>query len=568
MDGFQWVQQSDFSGGAFPLQERVPRTGVEDAVNLLVDDDGSIFKRGGGVYQGAAAAATLDALWDVELGGGQRTVARVPSLQGITVLASNDATWASSTSWVSGGGNTTTVGGRVAVVDGVMALPLRYNATGQVVLYGGGSPGGEYHTGTVSVSQGSRTVTGVGTSWVGNVAPGDIFNPGGGIVGASGFGVVQSVNSNTDITLAVPWIAPTLGAGTAYEFIGAPFIALQLAPTAMPVVGAAGNRLFVAEGDVIEFTDIGNPANVPAGNYHRIPGAVITGLQGVEGGLLVFSNEGIYRISNVEYDLTDALGNVQQSLSLLNQDIVLWHENGLAVSPAGVVVPAVDDIYIVGASLSVIGGGIRKLYRRYVAAGYTLGNATIVRGHYVLPVLNGAAWVDTLVCRLDTGAWGRMDGYSGQCVAFARRVTKDTTRTQRLFGVHSSRLVDCTGWFAPAAGNKSEADGSTHNLQVTLRTVNRSVVGETLRKTRVRYELDDAASDNPTLTAEVAVGRPGSAFTGLAGSAPENAGQAPHVWSKVNKKGSEFRMRLTSVGPSASLVLRSVEYAFRPTGRQ
>src|SRR4051794_36693266 len=74
-DGLEWVGQDDFSAGAFPLQERVPRTAVEDAVNCLIEDDGSLLKRGGGAYKSTSAyGAAILALFDRVLGAGQRTV--------------------------------------------------------------------------------------------------------------------------------------------------------------------------------------------------------------------------------------------------------------------------------------------------------------------------------------------------------------------------------------------------------------------------------------------------------------------------------------------------------------
>jgi len=57
-----------------------------------------------------------------------------------------------------------------------------------------------YDTGTISVSNGSTTVTGVGTNWVaGGILPGDDFR-------AAGLTVeIAAVNSATSITLARAW---------------------------------------------------------------------------------------------------------------------------------------------------------------------------------------------------------------------------------------------------------------------------------------------------------------------------------------------------------------------------
>lgn len=62
-------------------------------------------------------------------------------------------------------------------------------------------------TGTISVANGSPTVTGVGTAWqIQGFKEGDFFIA----IGAQLVAVVQSVNSNTSITLTKPWEGVTL----------------------------------------------------------------------------------------------------------------------------------------------------------------------------------------------------------------------------------------------------------------------------------------------------------------------------------------------------------------------
>ena len=69
----------------------------------------------------------------------------------------------------------------------------------------------QYREGTVSVTNGSQTVTGVGTSWLAEVASGYLFvSVGQGIVYQ-----VAAVGSNTSITLAANY-AGTSGSGLSY----------------------------------------------------------------------------------------------------------------------------------------------------------------------------------------------------------------------------------------------------------------------------------------------------------------------------------------------------------------
>jgi hypothetical protein len=85
--------------------------------------------------------------------------------------------------------------------------------------YGGAKA--DYTTGTISFTRGSATVTGSGTSWVGNVEPGMFLfantdDAGAGTFTSTFIGVVLSVNSNTSITLesASPYSG---SAGRAYS---------------------------------------------------------------------------------------------------------------------------------------------------------------------------------------------------------------------------------------------------------------------------------------------------------------------------------------------------------------
>lgn len=59
----------------------------------------------------------------------------------------------------------------------------------------------QYKTGTVSVTNGSATVTGSGTAWSSNVSPGDGFV----VAGTSVPYTVASVSNNTSLTLSTPY---------------------------------------------------------------------------------------------------------------------------------------------------------------------------------------------------------------------------------------------------------------------------------------------------------------------------------------------------------------------------
>jgi hypothetical protein len=123
-----------------------------------------------------------------------------------------------------------------------------------------------------------------------------------------------------------------------------------------------------------------------------------------------------------------------------------------------------------------------------------------------------------------------------------------------------------TGCFAPVAGNKKDADGSTHNLVVTTRTFTGPKLISTLwRRLRARVQVTADTGDTPTVTVEVATGPPGSAFTAVSGSA--GAGDAP-VSFRLATRARAVRFRLTSSGPAVNVILRAFEVFSRGSGRE
>ena len=69
----------------------------------------------------------------------------------------------------------------------------------------------QYLTGTVTVTNASNIVTGVGAEWLGKISPGDIFT----IQNSNVWYEVATVDSDVQITLTAPYVDIT-AAGAAY----------------------------------------------------------------------------------------------------------------------------------------------------------------------------------------------------------------------------------------------------------------------------------------------------------------------------------------------------------------
>jgi hypothetical protein len=587
------IVQDQFGGGIF-RGRRAPADSVYDAINALLNDERELYRRGGSKYKSNAnAGATLLGLRELQLPVGQRTI--FWSSGAFYVLDGDDATPVNITSTVPA----PLV--RPATLAGAAFLPT---SLGVELVYGGSRKTSNYSTGTVTITAGSTNVTGAGTSWLSGADAGMILKKQVGNL----FGVVRQVTSNTALTLASP--APESYSGT---YVLVPwFQNSSLSPSTSDPTTAyytvAGQRLIRVFDNRAYFSrrqaDAGFWHVAPSGptivapleneltDFHEIPRSqTVVGADALGGALLVFTTGGVWVVSNLELDLLDDVGNVQHQVSQVSQDLVLWSDSGLAAYQGALVVPAVDDVYAfsLDGPPVALSQGIRPLYREYVEAGYRCGLASVYRGQYWLPILDGSNnVVDVLTCRLDladlSGArrpcWTRQaNGAAGR--AYATRIGA-TARTPKLLGLDGLRVSDLTGCFDPDATRKDDADGTDHQLTVDSNDFQTGSGGRAnmVRSALVTAELVDAASDNPTYQFFTSAGPEGSTYTQAAdmstgsGNMPETDGTTLTQILVVGPNGAggrkvdRIRWRFRTTGAAASAVLRRVELKIRVAGRQ
>jgi len=596
--GFQILQQADFSRGMFrnPSPELIPSNGFQDAVNALLEEDGSIFRRGGStIKSGADAAAPITMLWDGYTAAGPRTAfAYGGASQALCTLAANDITP------LIVAGSKGSQGGRPATGIGCMFYP-QGDGTATISIWGGArAMPGSYSTGTITTALLSRTVTGAGTGWNSgvNIEPGALIFSGGNMVG-----VVASVDSATQLTLHD--FATAALTGAAYNawptFLMVPATIANLTSLTEPLwVGTVGDpaRLLVGYKNRVQFSAPSQPTVFAATDYHQLPEGAVIGLSAIQDQAFVFTTAGVWTISNMNFNLVDVYGNVQQRLSQLTKDVILLDARGIAGWRNQLIVPGIDDIWLMGPAQYplAISDPIRSLYRSYVRSGYLCGGGTVYRNHFIMPIVDATnAWVDTLVYRLDQGGWTRFSGHAGTSVWFDNRA-QALTRRPSLLSANGLRIVDLSQCWTPSGTVKNDGDGSTHTFSVTTRDYasgrasNRNLV----KKVRCRYELIDAASDNPVLKAYFGTGvlagtatwgaatwgsfywndASGNAgFVQLAGSAsggdaPVDSGVNPFPWLVGQQAPAFFRLRFILTNPAARLTIREIDSFVRARGRQ
>lgn len=587
MPALATIGQDDFAAGMVRsvAPHLIPPNGCFDLLNYLLDDDGSAYRRGGSVYKSGSVFGSggLRWLWDARLVPGRRTVFATPAAFG--VLGADDRSPVS----LGGAGLAQPLG--AAAIGGLLFIDGG-------VVYGGSRMAADYSTGTVAVTQGSVTVTGTGTLWRASVDAGMLLSVAGGQVYA-----VKAVASDTSLTLDRPYVEAT-GSGRAYALrrLGAPAVV-------GPVYASGGDRLIVCDGSTVKFSKGRDPetGNLRYGEFDptdvmQLPdGVEILGAAMLRDQLLVFATEGMWAITNVALELTDDFGNPQRRMDKVTGDLVLWGRAGIASWQNALVVPTVDGVSLVdGVSAPTpIARSIAPLIREYVRLGYQPGGAVVHGNHYFLPVLNGGTVVDLLVCRLDRAVetrlgvifpWSRMGGHGGAVAALAQRVGGEGAARQPelLAAGVDGRVLALQGFFTPGDSLARDADGSAFSYLLESRDFTTGTGNlNTVRRLRVRYELVDAAADDPTLSAAYSIGnaQPGIPYWGLvdwgafewtdprladvvllADEAPESDGRDPFVW-RFAARGRFIRVRLESSAPAAEAVVRSLEWGLIPSGK-
>jgi len=582
------IEQADFSAGmardvAPPLTSPA---GAVDLVNVLLDEDGSVYRRGGSVYKslGGLGEDGLTWLTDLYLKPGQRTIAASETEFG--ALASDDVTFGSL------GGTGLSEPAQSAALQDILFIGGGY-------LYGGSLKSATYSTGTISVTNGSTTVTGSGTTWNTLVDAGMLLQ-----IGSERVYVVEQINSTTQLTLRDPYEGST-ATGTAYTLDPVYRVDVADPYEDWDFVCVCANRIVVASGTTIKFTEINNPHSftnyLGTTNSHSLPeGAEIVGVATSGQTVLIFTVRGIYTLDGLALSITDGNGNPQHRIQQLSSEIVLAGAPGLAGSGQQLVVPATDGVYLMdGISQPVrISRPIDRLYRRRVSSGYKLGGAAVYRNHYLLPFLDRFSGEvrDLFVCRLDRPLrsrgqviypWTRFDGDGGEVRAFAVRNTVGA-RLPLLLGAQRrspSRILDCSGFFEPTHENEVDADGSAHQLDLITRDYETGAGTENVvRELVLRYEL--VGQQEPVLKTARSAGAIEAGYAlwgqGLWGAfnwAAEEAGASFVSLSdvpvsderqihkcRVNKKDRYARFRIRSYGPAAYCALRSISLRVRPSG--
>ncbi len=236
----------------------------------------------------------------------------------------------------------------------------------------------------------------------------------------------------------------------------------------------------------------------------------ITGLASLSNAILIFSSGHTERIIGSTpppgSDMDRApIGSIGCSDA---RSIQVWNNNAIFANQMGV--------YLTNGAgfLSLTREGGIETYWQSQLSGYNSSTWSIAGGlirgtYYIVSVMNGSTLVDTLVCNIPSRAWWRLSNIKARGFASSTGVAEELYYADR----STNRVVQMSSIFSPAAGNKNDANGSAVTPQAQFRLVGQGPFNKHFRDGRIGYDMRDAATDNPTLTVQVAPGLEATTFS-------------------------------------------------------
>jgi hypothetical protein len=501
--GLQELAQESFAAGMVRngVREAIGPTGAYDLTNVLLNDAGRPYRRGGSGLKSNAGldSSQLVGIWDGNFLACQRTVFGTAGGTGtngkLAVLSADDATPITLVSGLTFNGPFSMV-----KVGNYLAVPINASGVANVILYAGSRKTASYSTGTVSISSGSRVLTGVGTSWAANIDPGMMLT----VTGFTKKYTVSSVQSDTSLTLDTQWTEAG-AAGAAYSLAPTRTVVPSTLVTASTAkLASVAGRLAFTAGNYVGLSDIADPFTFSSGNFLRLPGGTIA-LANAREQLLIFHTGGLSVAGGLANATpSDPAGNPLWSLTLANAELIALGHEGIASYSGRVIVPCFDAVWMVDPTSGPtnISKSIRDLYLGYAdVPGPFPGGAAVAQGHYLLPIVSsvGVAWMDTLVCRLDSGAWTRLAGSGAKVTAYARRSTLTGSALLGADNTTGSRVLGLS-YFEPSTSAKNDYDGTAHQASITTRDFTAGEQPTFFKKLRVVQE-GTVDSGSPTVSA-------------------------------------------------------------------
>lgn len=283
----------------------------------------------------------------------------------------------------------------------------------------------------------------------------------------------------------------------------------------------------------------------------------ITGLAAISNALLVFSQSHIERItgftpppgSDMSRGTVASIGcSDARSIAIKDNTVVFANPRGIYVTAGA------------GFDCLTALGGIETYWQSQLS-GYDPASWTIASGIYrsflYVTVMNGSTLVDTLVCDLSRRdyPWIRLTNVKARMYATGLGLSEELYYADR----SAARAVGCSGMFAPASGNKNDANGTAVAPMMEFSQVGDGSWLKHFGFGHLSYDMRDAASDNPTLALTVAAGAEATTYAAVTESPLAETTDETRTRFTVGKVSQAVNLKITQSNASSKTEIRSLE---------
>lgn len=548
----RWAEHRDFSYGMcqdVPAYAS-PEASVYDAVDWLFDTPGKLRKRGGWTTPSSSASdgpVQIGRAINANLTTGGTVYIHD---QRAVKLQSIDTSTGTKTDIVTNmlDSNIPAYLGRPAEHLGTVIFPIvKTNSVANAgapnlaenYCFAGDSTTGVILSspGSAVISAGSNRITLGGGDTTTDIKVGQILGLSDGGSPANHYvGVVQSVIDSTHFTVSpTPSIGftPTLGSTNPVTLIdgagfGGQFVtSFQNRVILAKVVTFGGFNTTIMHPQRVVFSILPDetPSDMPANsigafwlerrgypddNFFDISASSpLTGMTPVgEGQLLFFSATECFRLTGTLTTQTASTSGVSIDVRRVSSSIGCMADRSIAQTQRGVVFGGLDGVYAYDGSQfrPLMNQRVSNFWRDYVQSSNAIPiGAAIVRGnHYIVSLAQSdSTVVDTLICNLDTLAWGRVSNTQiiggipdplNASITWAGRVGSGGWGAN----VANRALIRLDPMFAPTSSNRT--DGNATAVAPTLKTKSYPEGDANTKKKFRRVQLEyDMRGGSPTL---------------------------------------------------------------------
>lgn len=286
----------------------------------------------------------------------------------------------------------------------------------------------------------------------------------------------------------------------------------------------------------------------------------ITGLAATSNMLLCFSQGHVERIigstpppgSDMDRAVIGSIGCTDA------RSIAIQENNVMFANPRGV--------YLTNGSgfASLTDEGMIATYWQSLFSGYDPStwviSAGIYRTFYFCSVVdNNGNLVASLMCNVPRKAWWRLTNIVPTCMAQAVGAQEELYYSDR----STNRVVQLSGIFTPSSSNKNDANGTAVAPLLEFQGIGGGPGLKAYGNGRLFYDMRDAATDNPTLAVNIAMGLEATTYGAVPESPLAETTDATRKRFRINKDGTIVNVKLQQSNASAKTEIYDLEIESR-----